>query len=120
RVLLVRRVEAVALRRHAHVRTRRHPFLHEAEGRDGAMARPGNVGRRPRLPEDEVMSVQDELAEKERAAWRAFMDAVDRLPPDRFDERSVVPGWSAKDLMCTTWGGRGSPPTSLPRATGDR
>jgi hypothetical protein len=45
------------------------------------------------------MSVQDELAEKERAAWRAFMDAVDRLPPERFDERSVVPGWSAKDLV---------------------
>jgi len=45
------------------------------------------------------MSVQDELAEKERAAWRAFMDAVDRLPAERFDERSVVPGWSAKDLL---------------------
>lgn len=45
------------------------------------------------------MSVQEELADKERAAWRAFMEAVDRLPADRFDERSVVPGWSAKDLL---------------------
>jgi hypothetical protein len=51
------------------------------------------------------MSVQDELAEKERAAWRAFMDAVDRLPAERFDERGVVPGWSAKDLVWHTSGG---------------
>ncbi len=53
-LLLVRRVEAVAVRRHAHVRPRRHPLLHEAEGRDGALARPGHQRRRPGLPEDPV------------------------------------------------------------------
>ncbi len=49
-VLLVRRLEGLAVRRHAHVRAGRHQLLHARQGRDVALAGPGHVDRRPRLP----------------------------------------------------------------------
>ncbi|MCU1423184.1 MAG: CoA-acylating methylmalonate-semialdehyde dehydrogenase, partial [Microbacteriaceae bacterium] len=47
-------VEGVAVRRHPHVRARRHPLLHADQGRDLAVARPHHQPGRPRLPADEV------------------------------------------------------------------
>ena len=40
----------VALRRPAHVRPRGHPVLHARQGRDVALAGPGHLEGRPRLP----------------------------------------------------------------------
>ena len=54
RVLLVRRLEAVALRRPAHLRARGDRLLHAHEGRHLALARPGHVEGRPGLPADAV------------------------------------------------------------------
>ena len=50
RVLLLRRLEGLAVRRHPHVRPRGHQLLHARQGRDLAVARPGDLQRRPRLP----------------------------------------------------------------------
>ena len=50
RLLLLRRLEGLALRRHPHVRPRGHQLLHARQGRDAALARPGHLDRRPRLP----------------------------------------------------------------------
>jgi hypothetical protein len=45
------------------------------------------------------MGIRDEHAARERGAWAAFMDLVATVPADRIDERTVVPGWSVKDLI---------------------
>ncbi len=42
---------------------------------------------------------KEELAQSERDAWQRFMDVVARVPADRRDDRTVVPGWSVKDLV---------------------
>ena len=49
-VLLVRRLEELPLRRHAHLRTRRDQLLHARQGRHLALAGPGHVEGRSRLP----------------------------------------------------------------------
>ena len=46
------------------------------------------------------MATREELAQAEQDAWRAFMDVVAQVPEDRRDERTVVPDWSVKDLVC--------------------
>ena len=51
-LLLLRRLEGVAVRRPAHVRPGRHQLLHPWQGRDLPLARPGRVEHRPRLPPD--------------------------------------------------------------------
>jgi Mycothiol maleylpyruvate isomerase N-terminal domain len=45
------------------------------------------------------MGRREDLAAKERAGWEAFMDLVGSMPPGTLDDRNVVPGWSAKDLV---------------------
>ncbi len=45
------------------------------------------------------MATREELAQAERDAWQAFMEVASRVPQDRRDDRTVVPGWSAKDLV---------------------
>ena len=50
RLLLVRRLEGVAVRRHPHVRPGGHQLLHPRQGRHLALARPGHLDGRPRLP----------------------------------------------------------------------
>ena len=52
RVLLVRRLEGVAVRRSARVRARRDPVLHAREGRHQPLAGPRDELGRPRLPAD--------------------------------------------------------------------
>ncbi len=59
-LLLVRRLEGLAVRRQPHVRARGHQLLHEGQGRHRAMARPGHVERRPGLPEDPMMADRDD------------------------------------------------------------
>lgn len=40
------------------------------------------------------------LARKEEAGWKAFVDVLERVPADRFEEPGVTPeGWSPKDVM---------------------
>ena len=51
-VLLVRRLEGVALRRLAHLRAGGDQLLHARQGRHRALARPGDEPGRPRLPAD--------------------------------------------------------------------
>ena len=51
-LVLVRRLEVVALRRPPRVRAGEHPVLHRRQGRDGALARSGHELRQPRLPPD--------------------------------------------------------------------
>ncbi|BBE21922.1 hypothetical protein MN0502_08050 [Arthrobacter sp. MN05-02] len=48
--LLLRRLEGLAVRRHAHVRSRQHPLLHAWQGGHHALAGPVDVGDRPRVP----------------------------------------------------------------------
>ena len=55
RLLLVRRLEELALRRPAHLRPRGHRLLHAHEGGHEPLARPGHEPRRPRLPADAVV-----------------------------------------------------------------
>ena len=50
RVAVVRRLEGIALRGHRHVRARRHPLLHPAQGGHLALARPGRQRGRPPFP----------------------------------------------------------------------
>ena len=50
----LRRVEAVALRRRARPRPRRHPLLHARQGRDGPVARSQAPRRQSRVSPDEV------------------------------------------------------------------
>ena len=50
RLLLLRRLEGLAVRRHPHVRPGGHQLLHPRQGRHLALARPGDLERRPRLP----------------------------------------------------------------------
>src|SRR4029453_8586135 len=57
RVLLVRRLEELALRRPAHLRARGDPVLHAGQGRHPALAGPGDLEGRPRLPADALMVV---------------------------------------------------------------
>lgn len=45
------------------------------------------------------MGVREEQLERERTAWEAFLAAVGEVPAERLDDRTVVPGWSAKDLV---------------------
>jgi Mycothiol maleylpyruvate isomerase N-terminal domain len=45
------------------------------------------------------MGRREELATRERAGWAAFMELVSSMPPGTLDDRTVVPGWSAKDLV---------------------
>jgi mycothiol maleylpyruvate isomerase-like protein len=45
------------------------------------------------------MGRREDLAAQERAGWAAFMDLVASMPPGTLDDRTVVPGWSAKDLV---------------------
>ncbi len=54
RLLLVRRLEVVALRRLARVRAGGDQLLHARKGRHVALARPGHEQGRPRFPADEV------------------------------------------------------------------
>ena len=49
-LVLLRRLEVVALRRPPRVRAGEHPVLHGRQGRDGPLARPGHELRQPRLP----------------------------------------------------------------------
>ena len=56
RLLLLRRLEGLALRRHPHVRPGGHPLLHPGQGRHRALARSGHVERGPGLPPHEVAS----------------------------------------------------------------
>lgn len=46
-----------------------------------------------------MMGVREEHLASEQAAWSAFLEAVHAVPSDRLDERTVVPGWSVKDLV---------------------
>ena len=52
RLLLVRRLEGVAVRRLAHLRARGDQLLHAQQGRHEPLARPGHEQGRPRLPAD--------------------------------------------------------------------
>jgi len=45
------------------------------------------------------MDLREEHLDCERTAWEAFLAAVGEVPADRLDDRSVVPGWSVKDLV---------------------
>ena len=45
------------------------------------------------------MATREELGAAEYDAWQAFMDVVSRVPEDRRDEPTVVPGWSVKDIV---------------------
>lgn len=45
------------------------------------------------------MDLREEHLERERTAWEAFLAAVGEVPAERLDDRTVVPGWSAKDLV---------------------
>ena len=52
RLLQLRRLEVVPVRRPQHVRARGDPVLHAQQGRDLALAGPGDLVRRPRVPAD--------------------------------------------------------------------
>jgi hypothetical protein len=45
------------------------------------------------------MDLRAEHLERERTAWETFLAAVGGVPAERLDDRSVVPGWSVKDLV---------------------
>ena len=62
RLLLVRRLEGVALRRLARVRARVDPLLHARQGRHVPVARPGHEHGRPRLPADALDERGNRLA----------------------------------------------------------
>jgi hypothetical protein len=51
------------------------------------------------------MSTKDELLQREDAAWSTFREAFSSVPEERRDVRTVVPGWSVKDLVwhCAYW-----------------
>ena len=51
------------------------------------------------------MSTKDELLQREDAAWSTFREAFSSVPEGRRDIRTVVPGWSVKDLVwhCAYW-----------------
>ena len=53
RLLLVRRLEGVALRRQPHLRPRGNPLLHARQGRHEPLARPRHEQGRPRVPADD-------------------------------------------------------------------
>src|SRR4029078_2367727 len=55
RLLLVRRLEELALWRPARLRGRGDPVLHAGQGRHLALARPGDLEGRPGLPADAVI-----------------------------------------------------------------
>ena len=59
RLLLVRRLEGVALRRLARLRARVDPLLHARQGRHLALARPGDEQGRPRLPAHTLVTATD-------------------------------------------------------------
>jgi hypothetical protein len=48
---------------------------------------------------------RDELAEKERTTWDAFLSVVETVPAELRASEGVVPGWSVKDLVwhCGEW-----------------
>ena len=58
RVLLVRRLEGLALRRPARVRAGRDPVLHARQGRHEPLAGPRDELRRPRLPADALNALR--------------------------------------------------------------
>ena len=58
RLLLVRRLERIAVRRQPHLRARGHPLLHPRQGRHEPLARPGDEQGRPRLPADAIEHVR--------------------------------------------------------------
>ena len=60
RVLLVRRLEDLPLRRHAHLRAGGDRLLHAGQGRHVALAGPGDVEGRPRLPADALGTASEE------------------------------------------------------------
>jgi len=45
------------------------------------------------------MDLREAQLERERTAWEAFLAVVGEVPAERLDDRTVVPGWSAKDLV---------------------
>jgi hypothetical protein len=51
------------------------------------------------------MGIREEYLEKEWGAWDALRAVLASVPADRLDDRTVVPGWSAKDLVwhCAGW-----------------
>src|SRR5262249_20138795 len=109
RVLLVRRVEVLAVRRQPHVRTRGCAVLYARQGGHVPVARPGDVAGRPRFPsnpmtQDRTMD-REGLLQREDTARTAFVDAFAPMPDDRREEDGVVPGWSVKDLVwhCGYW-----------------
>ena len=58
RLLLVRRVEVLAVRGHAHVRARRRQLLHARQGRHLEVAGPRDERRGPRVPPDALTPVR--------------------------------------------------------------
>ncbi len=85
RLLLVRRLEGVAVRRHARVRAREHQLLHAREGGHEPLARPCHEQGRPRLPTDEVRNGKGSREEE----WHDRCQPRDR-PPD--PGRALRPG----------------------------
>ena len=69
-LLLVRRLEGFAVRRHAHLRARGGELLHPRQGRHLALARPGHVEGRPRLPADALGGKRRDRAARARRAVR--------------------------------------------------
>ena len=51
------------------------------------------------------MDLREELAERERTSWDAFVAEVDAVPQERLTTEGVVPGWSVKDIVwhCAGW-----------------
>ena len=83
RLLLVRRLEGIALRRLARLRARVDPLLHAGQGGDVALARSRNECGRPRVPADPLSPTT--------RLWAA----VDRVPPGRAQSASTGRGGSA-------------------------
>ena len=79
-VVLLRRLEGLAVRRHAHVRPGRHEVLHPQQSGHQALARSGNQRREPGVPADPV--THPALADAApTSAWLDSPARPDARPP---------------------------------------
>ena len=74
-LLLVRRLEELAVRRLAHLRPRGRPLLHARQGGHQPLARPAPPRRGPRLPADEV-GRRGKAPENIRSRWPRWLPGL--------------------------------------------
>ena len=79
--------------------------LHAAEGRDVALARPGDQQRRSRDSRGPDDGRRDGLLDARGDAWNRMWAAVERVPAAERSRGGVVGDWSVQDMVwhCVRW-----------------